>query len=573
MQKISRLGLVLLGILGAIILSETILRLFWNPSNLDPRYIRDDLEWMKNNVKLNKFGYRDNDVSLLKFPDTLRIYSLGDSYTYGWYINGSQFTYPNILEEKLKSEEVAEVINASQPGFSLDGSLNRYQTEGILFAPDVVTLGINIFDLTEKEFPPESSKFKIFESSRLYQLTLGNIQRNKVAQKTRRELKEASQANSQQFKNTTETIIKLNKLVSENGGKLVLVIFPNYDPSSPNSPYEYFDFHKSLERLGSENSIAVVDLFKKYDSLKDKKELVLNPVDAHPSVKAHKLAADELFERLKEDFRKAKSQPVKQEIKKGFFGIGDSLDRLHSIISISSPDENWTYFNRINTLGIQKNVLTNLADRGTTFMVDYLKTAKSFTHEGWVGAQIEANFLGPKKQIAVNEKYYGFDVVGIHQITGFNRKNGSLESRDLEFPEISVEKTDGRININILTQENFDFYRIYFDVGVAQLDIDNGKIISAFKTEVVESKIYPNLSKVKLTLPESKSKLPQFVANGQSSGYVWYNGKLKKANFSKKDKVVEVEFSTMVREEALIELPSSKSLNEGEFEKPIVEYL
>lgn len=570
MQKFRLLGLVFLGILIALVFSEIILGLVFHSLFLDSRYRRDDLKWMKNHVKLNKFGFRDNDVSLIKTSDSLRIYSLGDSYTFGWYINDSQFTYPNILEEKLKSEDgAAEVINASQPGFNIEASLDRFQTEGILFTPDIVTLGINIFDLTDKEFPPDESRFKIFESFRLYQLTLGNMQRDKVAQKARRELEEASQANSQQFKKATESILKLNQLVSENGGKLVLVIFPNYDPSSPNSPYKYFNFHKNLEKMANDNKVTLVDLFKKYDAVKDKKELVLNPIDAHPSIKAHQLAADELFEKLKEDFKTARSQPISQQIKKGFFGIGDSLDRLHSIISISSPEGNWSYFNRINDLGIQKNILTNLQDRQTDFMVDYLKTAKAFTHEGWIGAQIEANFLGPTKQIVVNEIIYRYKIVGIHQITAFSRKKGSLESRDLELSETSIEKRMGKINININTDESFDFYKIHFDVAVNQFDIDENTVVTAFKTEVLTNSSH----EVQFNISDQNVKLPQFVANGQSSSYVWYNNRLKKARFQRKDDQVRVELSIPIEKGDVIEMPISKQLKIGEFEKPLIEYL
>lgn len=569
MQKVRLLGLIFLGILGALFFSEIILRLLYHPPFLDPRLRRDDLVWMKTNVKLNQFGYRDNDVSLIKPSDTLRIYSLGDSYTFGWYINDGNLTYPNLLEEKLKSGGPIKVINASQPGFNLENSLDRYRTEGMLFAPDIVTLGINIFDLAEKEFAPQPNKFKIFESSRLYQLTFGNMQRDKVAQKTKRELKKASLLNSSQFKKATEIILKLNQLVLQNGGKLVLIVFPNYDPGNPNGSYEFFDYHQNLKKFTSQEKIMLVDLYQKYNTVKDKRELVLNPLDGHPSITAHRLAADELFEKLKKDFKKDRTQLVKQQIKRGFFGIGDSIEGLHSIISISSPNENWVYFDRINGLGIQKNILTDSKDRQTGFMTDYLKTAKAFTHEGWVGSQIEANFLGPTKQIVVSEKFYGFKIVGIHQIIGFSRKNGSLESRDLELLETSIEKRMGEINISVLTDESFDFYRVSFDVAVNQLDIEGNTVVAAFKTEVLTN----SSLEAQFNVSDQNVKLPQFVANGQSSSYVWYNKRLKKTKLKRQDNWIRVELTIPTKEGDVIEMPISKQLKMGEFGKPQIEYL
>ena len=147
---LKKLSVFVGGFLLSVLITEILLKIFWMPSYLNPRFERDDLKWISGNVILNRFGYRDREFDLTN-RQKYRIYSLGDSYTYGWYINDLTKTYPKLIEKKLEDKygQGIEVINASRPGFNLKESVIRFKQEGILFSPDLVTLGINIFDITD----------------------------------------------------------------------------------------------------------------------------------------------------------------------------------------------------------------------------------------------------------------------------------------------------------------------------------------------------------------------------------------------------------------------------------------
>ena len=255
---VSKITLFGLGIIIAITLSEFVLRVFWNPQYLNNKYKRDDLSWMQNYVTLNNFGYRDKTYAIIKDKDIYRVYSLGDSYTFGWYINEAENSYPNIWENLIQDGKV-EIINASQPGFNLEDQYNRFINEGLLFAPDLVTVGINIYDLAGREFPPRLKR-NFLSDLRLYELIVNNSIRKRSNINTEGEILSAIEDDSEQIIKVKKTLDKLNQAVKSEGGELVLIVFPNYTPSNPNSEYKYRKFHEQFQRVGQDLSVKVVDL-------------------------------------------------------------------------------------------------------------------------------------------------------------------------------------------------------------------------------------------------------------------------------------------------------------------------
>lgn len=100
-------------------------------------------------VKTNRYGQRDNEYSLKKPPNTVRICVIGDSVTFGTNLRVED-TYPKILERMLNNRygdrEKFEVINFAVVGY------NSYQEEIVLeekclpFNPDMVLVGFCLND-------------------------------------------------------------------------------------------------------------------------------------------------------------------------------------------------------------------------------------------------------------------------------------------------------------------------------------------------------------------------------------------------------------------------------------------
>ena len=175
--RISTAFIIIIFVLGLVELS---LRMFWTPDFLNPKFKRDDLGWASKNVILNRFGYRDRDFKILKDQDSYRIYVLGDSFTYGWYIDNVNDSLPKILEQELVNlypKKKIEVINALRPGYGIDEKLERLKNQGIIFSPDVFIMAINLDDFSKEEHTPKYINNKFIKDLRIYQATIGNIQR------------------------------------------------------------------------------------------------------------------------------------------------------------------------------------------------------------------------------------------------------------------------------------------------------------------------------------------------------------------------------------------------------------
>ena len=155
--------MVLLILIALFIVNEVFFRIFRGPPNplltttqkstqylFDPGLVLHNLSSVSGEydytANINQFGYRGKDFSLEKKPDTLRIFVVGDSFTFGVGSQDHQ-TIPYLLGQKFKERNVkAEVINA---GIGHSSPIQHYvnlRNIHLKYKPDAVFL---LFDLTD----------------------------------------------------------------------------------------------------------------------------------------------------------------------------------------------------------------------------------------------------------------------------------------------------------------------------------------------------------------------------------------------------------------------------------------
>ena len=91
-------------------------------------------------VTVNSLGFRGPEFTPMKEPNTLRIFCLGESSTYGIYKDDAD-VWPRRLEEKLQEQlpgHRVEVINAGVPGYSSYESLIYLIQEIVNYRPDAI---------------------------------------------------------------------------------------------------------------------------------------------------------------------------------------------------------------------------------------------------------------------------------------------------------------------------------------------------------------------------------------------------------------------------------------------------
>ncbi|MFQ5701000.1 MAG: SGNH/GDSL hydrolase family protein, partial [Acidobacteriota bacterium] len=104
-------------------------------------------------VKINSLGFRGREIDAGKRPGSVRIICLGDSYTFGHYVDDDE-AFPAVLERLLRARRRAtEVINAGVNGFSIVDELALFREKVLALDPDIVVLVFSQNDILDLARP------------------------------------------------------------------------------------------------------------------------------------------------------------------------------------------------------------------------------------------------------------------------------------------------------------------------------------------------------------------------------------------------------------------------------------
>ena len=116
------------------------------------RHVFDDFQV---GIAISEQGIRDHRYDA-KFPNTYRILTLGDSFTFGFGVEALE-AYPKQLESLLNARTgspVFEVINGGASGYATNQELVFLHEEGLAFEPDLVLIGFFGYnDFSDNQLP------------------------------------------------------------------------------------------------------------------------------------------------------------------------------------------------------------------------------------------------------------------------------------------------------------------------------------------------------------------------------------------------------------------------------------
>lgn len=110
----------------------------WNPGQ---DFIWKELPPLPYHVSINALGYRGTELQRDKKADELRVFVVGDSYTFGSFVDNEE-TLPAQLESRLADKCTAKdvsVINSGVPGSTIRTQVNMIE-RGLVLKPDLVAL-------------------------------------------------------------------------------------------------------------------------------------------------------------------------------------------------------------------------------------------------------------------------------------------------------------------------------------------------------------------------------------------------------------------------------------------------
>jgi lysophospholipase L1-like esterase len=267
-------------------------------------------------IHISGNGHRGDDFTIEKKPGTLRILCLGNSCTFGWGVRYED-TYVDQLEKLIREkypELSIEIINGGVNAYSLLQQVLFIQERGIHYQPDIITIS---FSFTEgwQSFSPNSPpevKEKILDGVRtkniLRQIALyhlfGELQFKKYYYEYRESLFADSAWESMARKKKGEEyetqLLKLIRLLNENGTKLMFIIIPSEEQVRRENPRPQVAPQRLMVNCGASNGIPVVDVKSTFRASHDK-VLYLDNDNVHPNPVGHLFIAQQILETLEEN--------------------------------------------------------------------------------------------------------------------------------------------------------------------------------------------------------------------------------------------------------------------------------
>ncbi len=120
------------------------LKYFFEPPPNFIEKVPDYITWSKARYIINSDSLNERfDYSLNKDKNTFRIITLGDSFTFGMFVN-TEDNWPEQLEYMLNKKlncrnyKKIEVINLAEYGYDIQYSVERYKIRGQKYNPDLV---------------------------------------------------------------------------------------------------------------------------------------------------------------------------------------------------------------------------------------------------------------------------------------------------------------------------------------------------------------------------------------------------------------------------------------------------
>lgn len=116
----------------------------------------------------NSLGFRGAEISPRKHEGTVRVVCMGESSTYGSFIDDDSLTYPARLEVHLRAAypgRPIEVVNAAAQGFTTAENVLRALFDVVPLRPDLVVYYYTHNDVHPRRYPKLSRDYREYSRS------------------------------------------------------------------------------------------------------------------------------------------------------------------------------------------------------------------------------------------------------------------------------------------------------------------------------------------------------------------------------------------------------------------------
>ena len=270
-------------------------------------------------VDVNSFGYRGENFPLQKPADETRILVVGDSYTFGDYVNNDE-TLPAQLEQQLavlNPNRQIRVINAGLSGSTVVGQRQMIE-RALPLEPDLVLLVNFSNDVEDMNNPmwyslaqnrelkgrfPVSVLYAVFGKTATWNLLLKFkflLSRERITQTgevdTAAEEARKAALRSQLQDKYQDEMENLHGFINEQEIKFVVAIFPSHHSMRDETLRNPVTWAREMLSAADIDNIDLLPTF--LASGNSVEDLHLLPIDGHPNPLGYEIAAKELASEL-----------------------------------------------------------------------------------------------------------------------------------------------------------------------------------------------------------------------------------------------------------------------------------
>lgn len=245
-------------------------------------------------------SFQDYAYSQAKPPNTIRIAVVGDSFTYGPYLQFTD-TFPKRLEQFLNMNQTAprvEVMNAGVCGFSTKRELDIVRNLLSNYHPDRIILEIT---LNDPEVEPYRVKYHdrsikdswLAHKSKLYRYVATRISARAARSYFKRYYFSLFEdpATWNNFVGALDDIVSLTK---SSGVALDVIIFPLFSHRIDDA-YPFAPLHLKIQQALKDKGVHYLDLAQKYRNIPPERLQIIPGSDCHPNEIAHRMAAEAIY--------------------------------------------------------------------------------------------------------------------------------------------------------------------------------------------------------------------------------------------------------------------------------------
>jgi lysophospholipase L1-like esterase len=268
---------------------------------------------LSHDVAINSLGYRGVNFSLKKPSGEKRVLIVGDSLTYGDFVDNDQ-TLPSFLEAKLNEKcDGIRVINAGLGGSSITEHINIVE-RSMAISPDVVVLVFYENDIVglvgkpmweqleqnrrvKSQFPiaiiyPIVQQMALWNFAlKVYGKLYNSSNAKEMKQPDERQRKLVLKKNRYKY---IELLTKLRKMVNSKGLPFAFAIFPSHHTFSATDRISLEPI-KWISNTAKKLGVQFVEFLPALkESEKNVNELYLLPEDGHPTPLGYKLVSGAL---------------------------------------------------------------------------------------------------------------------------------------------------------------------------------------------------------------------------------------------------------------------------------------